>query len=99
MRNNNLIGTWKSDPNDVITQENYGNVMMEFRGNGELIYTIIEKNKEQKMLMTYEINGSYLITDQSSFPQRVETEFVLDVETGRLELIFDGITSKYIKIN
>ena len=48
--------------------------------------------------MTYEINSSLLVTDQPSHSQKVETEFILDNKNGRLELNFDCIRSKYIKV-
>jgi len=90
---NDLIGIWKTDPNDIVTQQSYGNVIMDFRANGELIYTVIENDKEQKIFMTYEVKGSSLVTDQISFPQKVVTDFVL---TGQsLELNIDGLKSKY----
>jgi len=44
---NDLTGVWKTDPKDIATREAYGNVVMDFRESGELIYTIIEEDKEQ----------------------------------------------------
>jgi len=94
--NNNLVGIWKTDSKDSETWQNYGNVTMEFKLDGQLIYTIIEEDKEQKIILNYEVQGTSLITDQPSFPQKQITEFVL---TGHiLELIFDGIKSKFIKV-
>lgn len=93
---NDLIGVWQTDPDDVSTQQFYGNVTMDFRDDGELIYVAIEGGKEQRIFMTYEINGNRLITDQQSFPQKVITEFSLIGKN--LELNFDGIKSKYVKI-
>lgn len=94
---NNLVGIWISDLEDKITQENYGNVTLDFRENGDLIYIITEQDKEQKILMTYRIDDIYLITDQLSHPQEERTEFFIDIENKYLELFFDGIKSKYIK--
>jgi hypothetical protein len=93
----NLIGIWKSDPNDEITQKFYGNVILEFTADGNLIYTIVEQNIEQ-IFMTYEFEGEFLITDQKSHQQKVKTKFFIDVENNCLELIFETIKSKYIKI-
>jgi hypothetical protein len=95
---NNLIGVWKSDPDDVTTQQLYGNVTMDFRENGDLIYTVTDYNKTQKIFMMYEINENFLITDQVSYPQKMETEFFIDIKRGILELFFDGAKSKYIKV-
>jgi hypothetical protein len=92
----NLIGRWKSDPDDIVTQQYYGDVILDFRENGELIYTIIENDKEQKILMVYETDGDILITDQISHPQKMKTEFRLNDRS--LELIYEGIKSRYIRI-
>jgi len=70
-----MEGLWKSDPNDIITQQHYGDVILEFKNNNQLIYTIHEEDKEQKTFMTYEVQGNFLITDQPSLPQKEQTEF------------------------
>jgi hypothetical protein len=92
----NLIGVWKTDPDDAVTQRTYGDVTMEFRRNGELIYTITEGNKSREIFMTYEVRGNYLVTDQPSQPQKEITAFSQTDDT--LELNFDGIISRYIKV-
>lgn len=92
----NLIGIWQADPNDVVTQQLYGNVTLDFRSNGELIYTIKEEDKEQKIFMIYEVKGKFLITDQPSSPQKEITEYYLTDEF--LELNFNGAKSKYIRV-
>jgi hypothetical protein len=93
-----LIGTWKSDPNDETTQRSFGNVTLEIRKNGELIYTIEEDNKLQIMNLIYEIRGNILISDQPSKPQKEETTFRLSSDNKRLELVQNGVTSRYIKV-
>lgn len=59
--NNNLIGIWKTDPTDIIAKQLYGIVIMKFKDNGELIYTINEGDKEQKIFMTYQVSYNLLI--------------------------------------
>jgi len=93
---NDLTGVWKTDPNDIITQQLYGDVIMDFRDNGELVYTIIEDGREQMIFMTYEVSGGVLITNQPSLPQKEITDFILIGQ--RLELNFNGTKSKYIKV-
>ena len=94
--NREIIGTWKADSLDSATIKNYGNAILQFCENGELIYTMIDEIAEHQIFLTYEVDGSKLITDQPSHPQREETEFVLT--QNRLELNFDGIWSKYVKL-
>jgi len=92
---NKLLGVWKADPDDKTTSELYGNVVMEFKNSGDLIYIISEANMEKRIFLKYEIVNDILITDQPSFPNRQETKFTLDDST--LELYFDNVKSRYIK--
>jgi hypothetical protein len=94
---NNLIGVWRTDPTDIVMRQAYGDVTIEFFNNGELVYTINESDREQKVLMSFEIKGNLLITDQPSLPQKEITEFELLGQT--LELNFEGTKSRYIKIS
>ncbi|RFS26228.1 hypothetical protein DVR12_00100 [Chitinophaga silvatica] len=93
---NKLIGIWENDPADRTSIEVYGNVRMEFKNNGELIYSIIENEREQKMLLRYIIDGNTLITDQPSHPEKMRSEFSIDDDI--LELTFDGIRSRYLRV-
>jgi hypothetical protein len=93
---NEILGIWKLDPNDIISHQMYGNVTIEFKSKGELIYTIYLKDKEQKMFMTYEIKDNLLVTDQASAPNKEETEFKI-LPDRKLELFFGGIKSTYIR--
>lgn len=92
-----LLGTWKLDPSDIKSQQMYGNISIEFKSTGELIYTVHLKDKEQKMFMTYEVKGGLLVTDQPSNPNKEETEFKI-LPNGKLELSFGGVASLYVKV-
>ena len=96
--NEEIIGFWETDPDDTKSQQVYGKVSIEFKTNGELIYTVQLKGKIQKMFMTYEIKGNRLVTSQASASRTEETDFKI-LPDGKLELGFDGIKSKYIKVN
>ena len=91
-----IIGVWKLDPSDIKSKQMYGNVSIEFKSTGELIYIVHLKDKEQKMFMTYEIKGNLLVTDQPSTPNKEETEFRI-LPDNKLELSFGGIKSIYVK--
>jgi len=98
MVQNELIGIWMADPNDYETQQLYGDgARMEFKPNGELVYTIIENGRQQEMLMTYEITGNQLITNQPSMPNREVTIFSLLGD--KLELDYQGAKSIFIRRN
>lgn len=96
MVQNELISTWMADPNDYETQQLYGSgASFGFRANGEFVYTIIENDRQQEMLMTYEIIGNHLITDQPSMPNKEVTIFsLLD---DKLEFDYQGAKSIFIR--
>lgn len=93
---NNLIGSWKVDLSHLPTVELYGgNATMEFKENGELIYLIEENNRIQAMLLTYEVDGDKLITDQPSMPGKETTVFTLDGD--KLHLNHQGAISCFVR--
>ena len=69
---------------------------MEFKVNGELIYTLHSDIKDEIIIMTYQIKGGVLITDQLSSPHLEETKFVLTFD-NKLELFFNGHRSIHIR--
>jgi hypothetical protein len=93
---NEILGIWTLDPADIKSKQMYGDVSIEFKDNGKLIYTTRLKGKEQKMFMTYEIKGNLIFTDQPPSPQKEETEFKI-LPDGKLELSFGGIKSRYMR--
>lgn len=97
-KNKDLIGKWKLDPYDIESLQEYGNISLEFKSTGELIYIVYLNNKEQKIYMTYKIVDNLLITNQPSSPQVEQTNYVLQAD-GKLVLYFDGVKSVYIKMD
>ena len=97
MDSNNITGTWRLNPDDTLAVENYGEVVIEFKKDGELVYSLIKENKEQKIFMTYKIKDNILQTDQPSKPGIEETAFVLSDYV--LELYFDGVKSSFIRVS
>jgi hypothetical protein len=96
--NNEIIGIWETDQNDTKSLQVYGNVTIEFKLNGDLIYTTRLKGNIQKMFMTYEIKDNQLITSQALTQEKEKTDFKF-LSDGKLELAFDRIKSTYIKAN
>jgi hypothetical protein len=92
-----LLGIWKTDPMDKKTQEIYGDTTLEIKDNGELIYNIYSGTTRQEIRLTYRVKGKYLITNQPSHPHEETTEFFL--QDNYLELFFDGVKSRYIRID
>lgn len=95
--NNEINGIWKLDPSDSKSQQLYGDVTIEFKESGELIYTVKTKGKEQKTFMNYELQENWILTTQPPSKEKEKTQFRIQPD-GKLELNFDGIKSKYIKM-
>ncbi len=92
-----LLGTWIRDSEDIESIREFGNVKLHFTEDGQLIYTIFNKHKDQKIFLTYRVENNVLITDQPSDPREEHTKFQI-TEEGRLEQeCSDGGISRYIR--
>jgi hypothetical protein len=91
-----LRGRWVTDPEDHQSLREYGRISMEFLGDGRLFYTIHGDGNAQVMLLTYEVEGDSLITDQPSSPGSESTPYRLTPD-GKLILIFEGYQSFYVR--
>lgn len=70
---------------------------IEFKKNGELIYSIIENDAVKRSFLKYEVKENVLITDQPSNPGIETTAYKLSNDI--LELSFSGIKSTFIKMD
>jgi hypothetical protein len=91
--NADLLGLWVTDPEDRTAVSEYGRISMDFRPDGQLIYTIFEQGKRQVMLLVYQIDGNVLITDQPSSPREERTRFEIRGDT--LTLFYADHQSTY----
>ena len=91
-----LIGIWNSDLNDEATKNSIGDVTINFKVDGSLIYDIHDGDKLQRMNMTYRINGDTIISDQPSHPQEQRTKYKLE-NTDKLILEFEGTTTVFTR--
>lgn len=92
-----LLGKWISDPNDPITQAEYGKVTQTFHEDGRLTYVIHSAKNDEVMRLTYRVEGDVLITDQPSSPREHRTKFHVD-DRGRLILDDNGERSRFVRI-
>jgi hypothetical protein len=93
---NTVVGKWALDPQDTNSLQRYGNATLEFKEQGQLIYSIHAENKEQKMFLTYQIKNKEIITNQPSAPREERTQFSVTPD-GRLILIYEDHESVYIR--
>lgn len=76
-----LFGIWRS-----VSSREYGDIIVEFKPDGSLIYTILEDGKRQIINLRYWIEDDYLCTDQPSSPKLEKTALRMD----GADLIFDN---------
>jgi hypothetical protein len=91
-----LIGKWKIDPADLQAIAEYGDVELEFKQNGELIYAIHEGDKDEISVLTFRLEGDEIITHQPSSPREERTKFFLD-SRDKLHVSFGGEMSSYVR--
>jgi hypothetical protein len=91
-----LLGKWTTDPGDVDSLSAYERASLEFKKDGQLIYTIHAEESNQIMILTYKIRENMLVTNQLSAPGEERTAFAF-TDDGKLKLEFGGIVSTYIR--
>jgi hypothetical protein len=93
-----LSGIWKIDTTDVKAMQMYGEVTLEFKSSGDLIYTVFHKGKVQKTFMTYTVKDNILVTYQATSSDKEETTFKI-LPDGRLEITAGKDISRYCKMD
>ena len=95
-KNRRLLGRWVSHCEGEDPQYDGENTTLEFKEDGCLNYTIRTLGKDQKIFLTYQVEGGVIITDQPSHPQKEYTRFFF-TEDGMLVLIYGGQRSIYVR--
>lgn len=90
----NLVGIWERHETDTRALADLGDVLLEFKEGGGLIYAIRGRDTDQLINLRYRIQGSSIITDQPSSPQVEHTEFSLSGD-GVLILEFGGVPYRF----
>ena len=94
---NQLIGVWHTDPGDVHALESYGRVTLSFTKDRRLVYTIHAGGKDEIILLSYRVEGQFLVTDQPSQPNEERTPFSITPD-GNLILRYEEHESTYIRL-
>lgn len=90
-----LIGCWHletADPELGMTEP----AEIEFKPDGNMLYSIEAGSKWQIMRMTFRVDGSDLVTDQPSAPKEERTAFVLE-GANRLVLDYGGAKASFLR--
>ncbi len=90
-----LLGVWDSDMTHEPTRRQYGSASLVFYEGGEMTLTFHEPDRDRAVLLTYEVHGQNLVTDQPSSPRRESTAFEFDAE-GRLLLSGHGVGCRFL---
>lgn len=88
-----ILGEWKIAPEGVVE---FGDTSMIFKENGILDYIIHLEGKDQIMLLTFRIEGEFIISDQPSAPSKEKTPFILN--ENELLLQWGGKWTKYLRV-
>ncbi len=91
-----LLGKWKSDPDDAQGYDKYGDVSLEFLDSGELVYTMEDPHRQSTILMQFRVEGDEIVTTQQANPREERTKYRI-ADDGRLSLTFGGIETCYIR--
>lgn len=94
MENNltSLLGRWES-----INLNSGEKISMEFKDNGELVYTIHLPEKDQIMNLVFRVEGKTIVSNQPSHPREEITQFIFE---GDKQLILerDGEETRFFKV-
>ena len=91
-----LVGKWVSDPEDVDSIRDYGQVSLDFSRNGTLVYAVRASGKREFIFLTWRIEGDVLVTDQPSAPKQERTRFNIDPD-GKLSLLYADRRSVFVR--
>jgi len=91
-----ILGVWVTDPTDEEGRAALGHATLNFCDNGLLDYTSHRPDRDEVMLLTFRIEGCYLITNQPSAPHEERTAFTI-TDDGKLTLSFGGVSSRYVR--
>ena len=94
---NELLGHWKSDPQDEESLRSYGNVTLKFGSDGSLLYMVHQPDKDQVMRLTFRVESGFIITNQPSHPHPERTAYELTSD-GQLVLRFGGQRVCYTRV-
>jgi hypothetical protein len=92
----NLVGAWVVDETDALTLERWGNVVLEFDESDGLSCTLRGNDKDEIIVLRYQVEDSTLITDQPSAPRVERTQFSFTPD-GVLVLAFGGVPSRFVR--
>lgn len=92
-----LLGTWEIDTNDERAVREFGNVSLRFSEDGTLTYVVHSSEKDEVILMTYEVEGNVIVSTQPSAPRVERTRFEF-IDSNVLRLRLGDLESTFLRI-
>ena len=89
----NLVGTWILEGPSAALAD-LGDVLLDFSDDGALTYVIRGEESDQIIYLTYEVDGSNIVTNQPSAP-RIERTPYSQPDRDSLILGFGGIPCRF----
>jgi hypothetical protein len=96
MLESELVGVWKTDQRPANAKPEDGDVVVEFRQDGLVEYSIYYQEKKDKIFLNYRVDRDQLVFDQSLNKATTRTKFVLNSD-GSLLLWFNGVQWRFVR--
>jgi len=90
-----FLGTWKADSSDETTRKNLGDASMTFT-NGNIIYTVTDKEKTDTVNLIYHIKGDVVVTTDPGQAEEQVAKFRFEGD-DKLILEFNGMRSVFLR--
>jgi hypothetical protein len=91
-----FVGLWRLMETDGPYETARG-VEVEFHPGGQLTYTIHQAEKQQLILLTWRLEGGFVVTDQPSQPAEQRSKFEFR-GPNELVLELEGSTTRLIRV-
>jgi len=92
-----LFGKWVLKAVDGARCERSNKETIKFKPNGILLYGFISEGKTQYAILTYDIQGDKIISDQPTAPRLEKSEYNL-LDDNTLQLHYDNQISIFWKL-
>lgn len=92
-----LLGIWESEPSRLLGGDVHERISMVFKPDSKLIYTVHLNEKDQIIILEYDVRDGKILTNQPSHPQEETTAFSF-TDDGKLILTYQDNQSIFTKL-
>jgi hypothetical protein len=91
-----ILGRWRLAPDDLAARRRYGEHALELTPHGDLVQSTVTPGGVTRVLLTWRLDGDFLVTDQPSAP-KPERVAISILPGGELMLGLGAGASRYIR--